>query len=210
MSGVAYYGYRYYDPLTGRWPSRDPIAEEGGLNLYGFLDNAGSNSVDVLGLCNCGTIQIQEAGGVGGTASEGYTRWTRSPKYWNKGKWKDVPSNPDASLNLPRTWMSVFYIQVIGSDCERIDLTISHEPHNADKENPSIKAGNQKFRSDRHGDSPRIKPTLFAWSDYKGSDSILGPTTYEDPKGNIKPVNVRVTVIGYVREKECCRKEGKL
>ena len=24
-----YYGYRYYDPVTGRWPSRDPIGEAG-------------------------------------------------------------------------------------------------------------------------------------------------------------------------------------
>jgi RHS repeat-associated protein len=22
-----YYGYRYYDPISGRWPSRDPIGE---------------------------------------------------------------------------------------------------------------------------------------------------------------------------------------
>jgi len=28
------YGYRYYDPLTGRWPSRDPIGIDGGINLY--------------------------------------------------------------------------------------------------------------------------------------------------------------------------------
>ncbi len=28
---VACYGYRYYDPLTGRWPSRDPIEEIGWL-----------------------------------------------------------------------------------------------------------------------------------------------------------------------------------
>jgi RHS repeat-associated protein len=34
-----YYGYRYYDPMTGRWPSRDPIAEEGGVNLYLFCRN---------------------------------------------------------------------------------------------------------------------------------------------------------------------------
>jgi RHS repeat-associated protein len=31
--GVTYYGYRWYDPHTGRWPSRDPIEERGGLNL---------------------------------------------------------------------------------------------------------------------------------------------------------------------------------
>ena len=30
---VACYGYRYMDPLTGRWPSRDPIGEEEGFNL---------------------------------------------------------------------------------------------------------------------------------------------------------------------------------
>jgi RHS repeat-associated protein len=34
---VAYYGYRYYDPVTGRWPSRDPIEERGGDNLYAFV-----------------------------------------------------------------------------------------------------------------------------------------------------------------------------
>jgi RHS repeat-associated protein len=47
--GVAYYGYRYYDPATGRWPSRDPIEERGGLNLYGFVGNGGVNKFDLLG-----------------------------------------------------------------------------------------------------------------------------------------------------------------
>ncbi len=45
-----YYGYRYYDPLTGRWPSRDPIEERGGINLYGFVRNNGINKRDYLGL----------------------------------------------------------------------------------------------------------------------------------------------------------------
>jgi len=49
-SGVLFYGYRYYDPETGRWPSRDPIEEVGGLNLYGFVGNNGVNAVDVQGL----------------------------------------------------------------------------------------------------------------------------------------------------------------
>ena len=43
------YTYRYYDPLTGRWPSRDPIEEKGGLNLYGFVGNDGVGRFDVLG-----------------------------------------------------------------------------------------------------------------------------------------------------------------
>ena len=48
-SGLNYYGYRYYDPVTGRWPSRDPIGESGGINLYGFVDNDGINQNDYLG-----------------------------------------------------------------------------------------------------------------------------------------------------------------
>ncbi len=47
---VTLYGYRYYDPNTGRWPSRDPIEEEGGINLYGFVENDGVGRVDVLGM----------------------------------------------------------------------------------------------------------------------------------------------------------------
>jgi RHS repeat-associated protein len=44
-----YYGYRYLDPLTGRWPSRDPIEEAGGVNLYGFVYNMTPSLTDFLG-----------------------------------------------------------------------------------------------------------------------------------------------------------------
>ncbi len=48
-TGLFYYGYRYYDPVTGRWPSRDPIEERGGVNLYVFVANKAAASVDILG-----------------------------------------------------------------------------------------------------------------------------------------------------------------
>jgi|GEM_PF-3582655 len=35
-----YYGRRYYTPGLGRWVSRDPIRERGGLNLFGFVHNS--------------------------------------------------------------------------------------------------------------------------------------------------------------------------
>lgn len=38
-----------YDPVTGRWPSRDPIGERGGLNLYGFGPNSSVGGSDYLG-----------------------------------------------------------------------------------------------------------------------------------------------------------------
>ncbi len=47
--GLYYYGYRYYDPRTGRWPSRDPILERGGTNLYVFVANHPLQTVDILG-----------------------------------------------------------------------------------------------------------------------------------------------------------------
>jgi RHS repeat-associated protein len=49
VTGLYYYGYRYYDPVTGRWPSRDPIGEEVGVNLYGFVGNDGVDRLDFLG-----------------------------------------------------------------------------------------------------------------------------------------------------------------
>ena len=60
INHVACYGYRYYDPLTGRWPSRDPIEEEGGLNLYGFVGNGGTNETDFLGREGNGKKAISE------------------------------------------------------------------------------------------------------------------------------------------------------
>jgi RHS repeat-associated protein len=49
-TGYYNYGYRFYNDTTGRWPSRDPIGENGGVNLYGFLGNDGVGKTDALGL----------------------------------------------------------------------------------------------------------------------------------------------------------------
>ena len=49
-SGLIYYGFRYYSPSLGRFLNRDPIGEEGGTNLYGFVENDPVNGGDYLGL----------------------------------------------------------------------------------------------------------------------------------------------------------------
>jgi RHS repeat-associated protein len=49
-TGLYLYKYRDYDAITGRWPSRDPIWEKGGVNLYGFVGNKVVNYIDLLGL----------------------------------------------------------------------------------------------------------------------------------------------------------------
>ena len=107
--GVTHYGYRYYDPNTGRWPSRDPIEERGGMNLYGFVNNDGVNRWDTLGLYtlpgaeqNLRNRGVKGEGGLipGGAGAELYTRtqvfdeWLRL-ELADAGWLNDIPDCPD-------------------------------------------------------------------------------------------------------------------
>jgi RHS repeat-associated protein len=67
-TGLAYYGYRFYQPTTGRWVSRDPIEERGGSNLYGMVGNDPVNHIDPYGLELYVLIWITRAGDVGHSA----------------------------------------------------------------------------------------------------------------------------------------------
>ena len=49
---LVYYNYRHYSPSLGRFLSRDPIAEQGGLNLYACVKN-NINNYDVTGRQCC-------------------------------------------------------------------------------------------------------------------------------------------------------------
>jgi RHS repeat-associated protein len=49
-TGLVYYGHRYYSPAIGRWTTRDPLGEAGGMNLYAFVGNSPVNWVDPFGL----------------------------------------------------------------------------------------------------------------------------------------------------------------
>jgi uncharacterized protein RhaS with RHS repeats len=44
------YEYRSYLPEVGRWSTRDPLGEAGGMNLYAFVGNNPVNWVDPWGL----------------------------------------------------------------------------------------------------------------------------------------------------------------
>jgi len=48
-TGLYYFRSRWYDPVTGRWLSKDPIGISGGLNLYAFCGNNPVNFVDPMG-----------------------------------------------------------------------------------------------------------------------------------------------------------------
>ena len=47
--GITKYGFRYLDPVAGRWASSDLIEEQGGVNLHNFVANNSINIIDSLG-----------------------------------------------------------------------------------------------------------------------------------------------------------------
>jgi RHS repeat-associated protein len=49
-TGLQILTFRYYDAALGRFLTRDPIGFEGGVNLYGYVNNNPLNNVDPLGL----------------------------------------------------------------------------------------------------------------------------------------------------------------
>jgi RHS repeat-associated protein len=49
-TGLLNYTHRYFDAVSGRWKSKDPIEEDGGVNLYGFVGNDAVNRWDLLGM----------------------------------------------------------------------------------------------------------------------------------------------------------------
>lgn len=78
-TGLLYYGFRFYDPVTGRWPSRDPIEEEGGINLYGFVGNDGTNGIDFLGLVGSGVVPMNDGRWINGWTGEISGKKTSKP-----------------------------------------------------------------------------------------------------------------------------------
>ncbi len=70
-SGLYLAIYRAYDPRLGRWLSRDPMGERGGLNLYGYANGNTVNLIDPLGLSWSTFKQGLANGAIGGAIIAG-------------------------------------------------------------------------------------------------------------------------------------------
>ena len=75
---LVYYNYRHYSPSLGRFLSRDPIEEQGGLNLYVFTYNRAVFEDDGLGLA-----PIPDSNSFW-SAYPNYNHYVTSGKVWEK------------------------------------------------------------------------------------------------------------------------------
>ncbi|MFV9691496.1 MAG: RHS repeat-associated core domain-containing protein, partial [Desulfobacteria bacterium] len=72
-TGLVRFGYRDYDPDTGRWTAKDPIGFAGGdTDLYGYCLNDPVNWVDPIGLINWKAVGKGGFAVVGGAVSAGF------------------------------------------------------------------------------------------------------------------------------------------
>ncbi|MDD4406252.1 MAG: RHS repeat-associated core domain-containing protein [Parabacteroides sp.] len=108
---LVYYGYRYYSPALGRWLSRDPIEEQGGLNLYGFVNNDPVNKWDKLG-------QL--------TPPSNYIVFPPEPPPLDEWKFDDIPSFNLPSKAMPRIKKTSNCLQECGAVITR---AIEPEPN---------------------------------------------------------------------------------
>ena|GEM_PF-5029804 len=103
-SGLTAAPYRFYDADLGKWLSRDPIAENGGINLYGYVGNNPANLIDPLGLrtFDLGITIDFKAFRLGGSAkaSVGISINGWNPLNWDLGIITEV-ANPGVDCPLP-------------------------------------------------------------------------------------------------------------
>lgn len=78
-SGLVYFGYRFYSPYQQRWLNRDPLQEQGGINLYEYIYGNPINLVDPNGLW---AASFSQYNGIGLGGEFGYN--PRTGKYFGK------------------------------------------------------------------------------------------------------------------------------
>jgi hypothetical protein len=72
-------GQCFYNASTGRWLSRDPIGERGGIQLYALLANSPISIVDAYGLC-CKCLRVHVTYDPGGDTMSGF-KWYDDPLF---------------------------------------------------------------------------------------------------------------------------------
>jgi RHS repeat-associated protein len=101
-TGLVRFGYRDYDPDTGRWTAKDPIGFAGGdSDLYGYCINDPVNWIDPWGL-------FEHAGGFVKTNGKWHAASTTTEGSNDSGEYHVIYSYYDESSNTKYSWNEIF------------------------------------------------------------------------------------------------------
>jgi len=105
----------FYNPDIGRWLSRDPIGEAGGINLYGYVGNDPVNQLDNFGLSKEDEKRILES-------------YARSTEWMNRNGHRVDIFPPFGSVKWPgyglggKGWECISQSQKVANDLNRLTL----------------------------------------------------------------------------------------
>jgi RHS repeat-associated protein len=95
-SGLNLTQYRAYDPNVGRWLSRDPIGESGGIDLYGYVGNSPTNAIDPFGLlAYVLSLSLSAEAGIMGAGTGGSSAWGLGISF---DSWNGIPYPSDFGI----------------------------------------------------------------------------------------------------------------
>jgi RHS repeat-associated protein len=175
-TGLVYYLYRFYDPALGRWTSRDPLEEDGSINLYEFVDNAipgefdpsgaAPRSVPLNGLSPSDPSWVDQTSGNLSSRNNNTAFFDRKYAGW-------VAHEKEAFTDLINSIVSTFcqtrppgIKDITHTDLVTADLNHKLDPKTGDYHN--LKRG-QSPNETLYGDTPQD-----AWS----ADKVLGDFTF--------------------------------
>ena len=134
-TGLGYWGYRYYSYDLGRWVSRDPKEEDGGFNLYAYVNNGSQERFDSLGLQGEVCCKYRSETIHAGLGISDYVMFTQETKKF-AGKVSNPKeccskARPKDKITAGRSWTSVSVASADDGPCCscRVQLRRQEAPH---------------------------------------------------------------------------------
>ena len=121
LTGLGYWGYRYYHPDMGRWLSRDSIWEWRNLMLYSYTDNLTTTKTDFLGL-----IKYNDPPPVRDPRPQPPTRPLPPPARQPPGIGLPRPPNPEGPIQVrpPHVDPCCFAEQMVGDPDDPMSIIL--------------------------------------------------------------------------------------
>ena len=98
--GLDNHGFRYYDPESGRYITRDPVGYADGLNVYAHVTNNPINRIDPLGLTAIEVVHNTRPADAAKIVEEGLNAGTDGVRWFNSPESAGVGASGEATAQL--------------------------------------------------------------------------------------------------------------